>query len=221
VHSFIRLVLGAVLLATAALAQNYYVNTHGQQAPVDAFQVRYVANLTAGDSIVNLTNAASEGGLDPSGDICANVYVFADDQQLVACCACALTPNHLQYLSVKSDLVSNTLTPGIQADVTIALVATKEQSGTCNPSQLNGVQNEDGQGFDVAFASGLRAWATTLHAVPGGNYGVTETKFSQAYLSDSELDKMVGFCDLIQADGSGYGICGSCTQGAAGANKAQ
>lgn len=59
--------------------------------------------------------------IEPESDICANVYVLADDQQLIACCACPLTPNHLQTLSVKNDLVSNTLTPGIPTDVTSAL----------------------------------------------------------------------------------------------------
>ena len=30
---------------------------------------------------------------------------------------------------------------------------------------------------------------------------------------------MTQFCGFIHADGSGYGICGSCTLGAAGASK--
>ena len=217
-HLFLRLGFGVALLSTVALAQNYYVNSHGQQAPADAYQVRYAANLAAGDSVVNLTNAGTKGGYDSNGDICANVYVFADDQQLIACCACPLTPNHLQHLSVNGDLVSNTLTPGKPADVTIALVAT-EQHGTCDPANLNGIQDADGRGFDVDFAEGLRAWGTTLHAAPGGGYTVSETEFSQASLSDSELDKMVSYCGFIKADGSGYGICNSCTLGAAGAAK--
>ena len=39
-------------------------------------EVNYAANLKAGDSIVNLSNASDAGA------ICANVYVFAEDEQL-------------------------------------------------------------------------------------------------------------------------------------------
>jgi hypothetical protein len=70
--------------------------------------------------------------------ICANVYVFDDAQELIACCACPLTPNHLQTLSVKGDQTSNTLTPRIPLDVTVALLATEEDDGTCDRANLAG-----------------------------------------------------------------------------------
>jgi len=216
---FIHLIWGTALLSTAALAQNYYVNSHGQVAPHDAFQLRYAANMSAGDSAVNLTNTGTVNGFEPVGDICANVYVFGDDQQLVACCACPLTPNHLQTLSVQNDLINNTLTPGVPIGISIALVATQEVGNTCNPARLSGTPDSDNVGFDVATVSGLRAWGTSLHVIPGGSFGASETEFSEAYLSDSEINKMVSFCGFIQADGSGYGICGSCKPGAAGAAK--
>ena len=91
--------------------------------PADAVQVGYAANLGAGDSVVNLTSAGTVDGFDPAGDICANVYVFAEDQQLIACCTCPLTPNHLKTLSAQKDLISNTLTPGVPIGITTMLVA--------------------------------------------------------------------------------------------------
>ena len=36
---------------------------------------------------------------------------------------------------------------------------------------------------------------------------------------DSELFKMISYCGFIEADGSTYGICGSCKPGAQGAAK--
>ena len=196
-HKFFRVLMGVALLSTVALAQ-------------DEFQVRYAANLAAGDSVVNLTSAGTEGGFDPTGDICANVYVFAEDQQLIACCACPLTPNHLKTLSVQKDLISNTLTPGVPIGVTIALLATVNPTGgACNATLPPG----------FALAHGLRAWGTTLHAAPGGGFAVTETEFSPAGLSRTELQKLQSYCGFIVADGSGFGICGSCRQGAAGATK--
>jgi hypothetical protein len=219
-RKFFQVMLGAALLSTVALAQSVQVDPNYNFT--DSYQVKYAANLTAGDSIINLTNAGSNGGNEGSDDICANVYVFDDGQELIACCSCLLTPNHLQYLSVKGDLVSNTLTPGIPTDVTVGLIATSAGNGdTCNPSQLSGRTDSDGSTWDVHTVQGLRAWGTTLHALPTTGYTVTETEFAFAPLSRSELGKMVQYCGFIQGDGSGYGICGSCTQGAAGANKAK
>jgi hypothetical protein len=175
----------------------------------DSFQTRYFANLSSGDGAVNMTNIGSLGGYDPSGDICANVYVFAQDQQLSACCTCTLTPNHLTTLSVQKDLISNLLTPGIPTAITVAVVATSVSGGTCNASTITASQ----------LVPGLRAWGTTLHALPNGGYTVSETEFSPGLLSSSELTKVTQYCGFIQAIGSGYGVCGSCRNGAAGADK--
>jgi hypothetical protein len=171
---------------------------------VDAYQVRYVANISIGDSLINMTNAGSLDGFDPAGNICANVYVFSQSQQLVACCSCPLSPNHLKTLSVQNDLISNTLTAGVPTAVTVALLAS---SGTCNAA------------VPANLVSGLRAWATTLHAAPDGSYQVDETEFSNAPLSSTESLKLTTYCGFIQANGSGYGICKSCREGAAGASR--
>ena len=215
---FFQVMMGAALLSTVALAQ-MTDGSHGQAT--DAFQVRYAANLGAGQSVINLTNAGTNGGNDATDFICANVYVFAQDQQLISCCACPLSPNDLQTLSVQSDLINNTLTPGVPTGVTIALLATDDRGpGTCDAPNLRGSADPVNHGqWDVDTVSGLRAWGTTLHAAPSGGYAVTETEFSQVKLSDSELYKMVSFCGFIEADGSGYGICNSCKPGAQGAAK--
>jgi hypothetical protein len=198
-RKFFQLMMGVALLSTAALAQI---------GPDDALQVRYAANLGAGQSVVNLTNVGTTGGNDATDFICANVYVFAEDQQLISCCACPLSPNDLQTLSVQNDLINNTLTPGVPIGVTIALVATDDFGpATCNAA------------VPKTLVSGLRAWGTTLHAAPGGGFFGAETAFSLAPLGISEYAKMTGFCAFIQADGSKFGICNSCKPGAQGASK--
>lgn len=196
----IRALFALILFSVAVLAQ--VVN-----APADAYQVRYAANLVIGDSHVNMTNTGVVGGFEPVGNICANVYVFDADQQLVSCCACQLTPNHLKTLSVKNDLVSNTLTPGIPTSVTVALLATA--GPVCNAATATAGN----------LVSGLRAWGTTIHAIPGGGYNVTETEFSSSPLGVSQFGKMTAYCGFIQINGSGYGICRSCRQGALGGAK--
>jgi hypothetical protein len=176
---------------------------------LDSFQLRYFANLAAGDAGVNLTNAGVVNGFDPGGDICANVYVFAQDQQLAACCSCPLTPNHLEMLSVQKDLINNLLTPGMPTAITVALVATLETSGTCNAATISASQ----------LVPGMRAWGTTQHALAGGGYTVSETEFSPVLLGSSELTKLTQYCGFIQAIGSGFGICGMCQNGALGGAK--
>lgn len=169
----------------------------------DILQIGYAANLNAGDSIVDFTSAGAIGGTDPAGDICANIYVFDDLQEMIACCSCPLTPNHLTGASVKKDLISNLLTPGSPpAAVTIAVTASI--SSSCNAAQV------------VSYAPGLRAWGTTLHAKPGGGFASTERPFLIASPSNSELTKLTSYCGFIQASGSGHGICDSCSPGAAG-----
>jgi hypothetical protein len=62
--------------------------------------------------------------------------------------------------------------------------------------------------------SALRAIAVAHHPV---TYLVTETEFSQAGLSEAEALHLTSFCDFIQANGSGFGICKSCRLGGLGA----
>jgi len=206
-RKFFNVMLGVALLSTAAFAG-------ANITPADAVQIRYAANLGLGESVVDLTNAGTFGGDDTTDFICANVYVFAQDQQLISCCACPLSPNDLQFLSVQSDLINNTLTPGVPTGVTIMLTATGD------PGQVGC----DASTATSGFVGGLRAWGTTIHQAPLGALAVTETEFSDVTLPSStlpgsELYKMTSLCGFIESNGSGWGICNSCTSGAAGAAK--
>jgi hypothetical protein len=176
------------------------------QAPADAFQVGYAANMRLGDSYVNLVNAGSVNGFEPAGSICANVYVFQQSQELVACCTCPLTPNASKALSVREDLINNTLTAAVPTGISIAVLAA---TGPCNAASVS----------PAVLAPGLRAWGTTIHALPGGAHGITETTFSPVVLSETQFLKMTSYCGFIQAIGGGYGICGSCRPRALGAGR--
>src|SRR5262245_18224622 len=146
--------------------------------PADAFQVRYAANLNVGDSVINISNAGTQNTAGGAlTNICANVYTFSPDEQLISCCYCVVTPNSLVYLSTRADLSSNTLTPARPNSIVVKLIAT---AGTaCNASNVP-VAN---------LAAGLVAWGTTLHALPTApvTYGVTETAFKEKGLSAAEL----------------------------------
>jgi hypothetical protein len=137
--------------------------------------------------------------------LCANIYTFDPQEELISCCACSVTPNALQSLSVVSSLISNPLTPAIPTAVVTKIIA-------CNAGQP-GIQ-----------AHGLLAWGTTLHqntSTASASYSVTETPFSDAALTVAEYAHLVSFCGFIQADGSGFGICKGCAGGGLGATSTQ
>ena len=206
-------------IAFAALATCVAAFGQVQDSP---FQVRYAANLAIGESVINLTNsgASSTTAFGPNfaqnGEICANIYAYSPDEQLVSCCSCNVTPNALNSLSVKADLGTNTLTPIIPSALVVKLLATP--GGTaCTAATAATVTV--GQ-----LVPGLLAWGTTIHALPdtpgtpATTYGVTETAFSNASLSAAELLRMTQLCSFIRANGSGYGICKSCKVGGLGAS---
>jgi hypothetical protein len=177
------------------------------------YELRYLANLNQGDSFVNFTNAGTLSGFDPAGRICVNVYTFDPAEEMISCCACPVTPNGLNSLSARNDLISNTLTPGVPTSITVKLLSSLPLPGnTCNAASPNAAN----------LVRGMRAWATTLHlntaVLPApGVYQHTETPFSVAELSTSELTKLTSFCAFIQSNGSGFGICKACRTGALGA----
>lgn len=67
------------------------------------------------------------------GTTCANLYVFAEDQQLAECCACPVTPDGLVTLSVR-DLTSNPLTGDVPERGAIALLTSLPMDGACDPT---------------------------------------------------------------------------------------
>jgi hypothetical protein len=186
----------------------------------DAYQIRYISNITGGDSFVNITNTGFLGA-DPfsgtTGRICANVYVFSPDEQEIACCSCLVPANSLKHLSAQA-LVSNTVTGAKPDSIVVKLLATVPGAGTvpgaisqsgpftgdtCNPAFPFGMTN---------LVSGMLAWGTTLHALPGtpAQYGVTEDRFQTDFVSPGELAKLTNLCAFIQGNGSGAGICSGC-----------
>ncbi len=192
-------------------------NTTLAQVLVGAdFEIFYAANLQVGDSVINITNTGANSTVafpTQNGNICVNVYAFSPDEQLISCCSCPVTPDGLDSLSARNDLISNTLTPGVPTSIVIKLL---KSAGTCNASTV-------GTDTNVLVNSGGAAWGTTIHALPvtpgspATTYGVTETAFTPSTLSVAELTRITTLCGFIQSNGSGFGICKSCRFGGLGA----
>jgi hypothetical protein len=170
--------------------------------PDDPCAIRYFSNLTSGDSLVNVSNAGTST-VHPQGHICANFYVFDPDEELLACCACKISPNAIKSVSLTQDV-----TPYMVHSATsliIKLVATTPAAGVCNPALVT----------TSNLATGMRAWATTIHAqpIPPGGFGVTETRFARCGLPPADLALLTTRCAFLQQNGSGYGICRACRDG--------
>ena len=172
------------------------------------YQLRYFANLNIADSVINFTNTGALNGADPAGRLCANVFVFDATSDMVSCYACPLAPNALASLSVKDDLLSNTLSPAVPTSVTVKLISTVPVGGTCNPKSPLGTN----------LARGMLAWGATVRPTklvspPVTLFTATETEFAKGDLSATELSKLTTPCGFIQTNGSGFGICRSCRVG--------
>jgi len=190
------------------------------------FQIRYAANTTAGESYINMINTGANGAplLGPgfggaAGNICVNIYAFSPDEQMISCCSCFLTPNAVWNVGVNRSLTAKTLTGVIPTSVVVKLLTTLAgPGGTSGSSACN---NSAATVGTAAIVPGLLAFGTTLHATPTGTYATTETPFLPATLSAGELASLGGRCSSILGNGSGYGICDDCRQGALGGSKGQ
>ena len=216
-HTKFSLILAAMTFSMAAFSQD------------GSFQIRYAANLTLGDSVINITNTGANGASlngpgfgGAVGNICVNVYAFSPDEQLISCCSCLITPNGLASLSVVNDLISNTLTGVRPNSAVIKLVNTlaggsgASAGASCtNSAALAGAA---GAGGPFAIVPGMLAWGTTIHAAPVG-LAVTETAFSNATLSEQERASITNRCINIIGNGSTFGQCRSCRVGGLGSDR--
>lgn len=187
----------------------------------DVLKIDYFDNANtsgAPDAKVRITNAGStEGfvGTNPivPADLCAMVYVFRPDQQMAACCGCKVTHNGYIKLSVNNNLTNNPLTAEALPAGAIKILSTlpgtavgpNGSSPECNPADATALERT---------VPGIKAWAT--HPQETGSwpeYTITETPFTNAFLSFSELNTLFLNCELIIGNlvppglGSGKGLC--------------
>jgi hypothetical protein len=211
---FRNVLLVALALAAVAFAQN----------PITAdspFQVRYAANPAAGESYIDIVNTGANGAplLGPgfggaAGNICANVYAFSPDEQLISCCSCLITPNGVVELGVNRDLTIKTLTGVVPSSVVVKVLSTLAGTGGAGTSCTNSAATVT----TATIVGGMAVWGTTLHA-QGAGFATTETAFTPATLSAGELASIGGRCSAILGNGSGFGVCLTCRAGALGGVK--
>jgi hypothetical protein len=195
-------VFAAMFMTVAASAQS---------AGDSPYQIRYASNLATTDYVINISNSGAAGAgrysagtmATVTGALCANIYAFNADEEIIACCSCPVTPDGLVSFDIKTSLLSNSFSIGTPSSVVIKLLATAPQGGTCAGS--------------AALATGappllgLVSWIRSVPAATSTTCPVsTDASFTPATLSAGEYNRLGSLCSLIMAQGSGTGICNAC-----------
>jgi hypothetical protein len=182
-----------VILALLAVALVLGVGTAVAQDSV--YDIGYFTNNTknAPTGQLRLTNDGDASG----ANLCANIYVFNNAEEMQECCSCEVTANG--YLDIaEKEFTSNILdggtipTRGIVKEVSSWVPS----SGTCSPTAYT-TQN------------GIKGWLTNAQKlVTVGAFTFTETPLLDSSLSFTELSvNLQETCSFVLSLGTGTGVC--------------
>jgi hypothetical protein len=135
-----------------------------------------------------------------SGNLCAMIYVFDQNQEMSECCGCAISDSGLRILSLSTDLTNNSITGVSPRGGIIAIVPSEpSQGGQCNAasSSPNSV---------------LIGWNTNAQNLGGATSQLSEVQFNETGLSTGQQSTLANLCGAIQTLGGGQGVC-SCGVG--------
>ena len=191
-------ILGILALVPCmALAQgSYYVDYYSNNIQLEAPGVDSL--LVGLDQSIRIINVGTLGTplTSPSGDICANVYVFDANQEMLACCAARLTPNELASAEVGRQLTSNTVTTVVPRSGVIKIVLAQPPGSSCTPTTIGATPDA---GLGAAFGTHLQREGNSLF--------VTETQKRPSTLSAQEQGFLQLACSFALYIGSGQGTC--------------
>lgn len=182
--------------AVAVLVTLIATPARAQVVATDAYQLAYFDNQLRGFRFINTGQIGSP--IDPAtkhGTVCADIYLFDANQEMLACCNCPTTANALGQLTGVSSLTQAPFSRGV-----IKIVADAGCDETSITTPVNG---------------GLRAFMTNLEiaeSVPGG-VATTETLFQPAPLTVQEQQFLGQACSFVHYLGSGRGTCVCGAQG--------
>jgi hypothetical protein len=174
-----------------------------------AYMIDYFSNNPgpggAADQQIRLVNFAAQGTplTSPVGDVCANVYVFDANQELVACCSCRVTPNGLLSLSLANGLTNNPVTSVVPVNGDVKIVSTAALgAAACTPLTNNGgiLNSTVGFGTHLQTSGGSAAGAF-----------ITETPLAtlpvEVVSNGPEGPFLLQACQFARYLGSSKGVC--------------
>jgi hypothetical protein len=157
-----------------------------------AYTVNYFNNAnTASTDEIYIQNTTNESNTESSGstgaNICANIYAFYPDQELVGCCAVAITPNESWNNSVGQLMITIDNQGPLPTKGTIKVVATTDP-GACNPA-----------GHTLVLAPhSLQSWITHTNTLttPAGTF-MTEEPFAQTGEPTTDINLIAAECESV------------------------
>ncbi|HMK31273.1 MAG TPA: hypothetical protein VK473_16435 [Terriglobales bacterium] len=201
------LVISVLLLMLALTAPLWAQGTNDvyQVSPWEKFSVE-AGGLNAAEAdfaFVEIVNPGEQGTPLSAhhGTVCADIYWFDKNQEMLECCSCSLTANALLRLQIGRELNQNPLT-GFPAPQHGVVKIVSDNQANCDPTSP--VPTPD-----------LRAWTSSLFASsapvqvepPGTFVGRSRDLFAQVPLQADELAFLGQACAFVQFLGSGKGVC--------------
>ncbi|HVN91155.1 MAG TPA: hypothetical protein VMT61_15185 [Candidatus Binataceae bacterium] len=211
-----KMVLGGLMAATLGIVMvpraSHAARRAAAAASVDPLVAYYDVgdddNAPGIDNTVRLVNPTKA-----NGSLCAMIYVFDSDEELGACCGCPLSPNKLDPLSVKNDLLCNWALAGPKPKSgVITVVPAASNVSKCS----NGACNTDGVAYCDPTAGytetpTLNAWITHAEILTGYDSqsigGASTVPFTSDATDAAEQTYLTNTCQGIISNGSGYGAC--------------
>jgi hypothetical protein len=194
--------IGWTLLSVVAVALVLGVGTAAaQNIPPDYdYDVGYFANANASGAPSAHLRLTNDGSFEDAVNLCANIYVFDNTEEMKECCSCLITPDGYLDLSVNSNLLGNILDHGTKPTRGIIKVVSSSfltSTGLCTPTD-----------FDPF--SGIKGWLTHVQkAATAGTFSLTETPLTDSALNiPDELEvNLQETCSFVESLGSGTGVC--------------
>lgn len=120
------------LSMAAGLLVSFLGSSSWAQAADGRFLLGYYRlGLLGADNTLRLVNDGASSGftLDPTGTLCANIYVFDSSQHMLDCCSCAVSANGILTLSVTNNLLGSPTSVNAGTSGVIKVVSSLELAG--------------------------------------------------------------------------------------------
>jgi hypothetical protein len=199
----LTIALLVAMVSGAAFAQG---NPGTGEDAAEYFTTNYFSNNTAsGAPDATLRYTEHYGALLVNGKLCANIYVFAADQQISECCSCPITANGLVTTSVHKQVTANPLTGVVPNNGVVQIISSLPlPNGTCDPTIFGQVA--------VGPFPEVDSWMTHIQNKVGTAYPITEGEGVEELLTGGEYEDLVIDCSFVQEFGSGQGVCSCGTE---------
>ncbi len=182
------------LAAGIASAQSdFYYLTYYSDALVPGAPSGTVHIVNPGTALTKI----NANGRPLNGNLCADIYVLNNDEQVVECCGCILTPDSERTINIDVNLLRNPDNPRLVTNDGVIKTISATPDPGCDPTGDRGA---------VKPTPSLRLWATHIQTRPTG-FAETEEEFETAPLSSNEILFLENQCSAIFTSGSGPGVC--------------